>query len=320
MNFYRRLRRAARLVLIGDAPAASPAGIEHASGSASAVELVRKATPEGHPNVNPLWSAVKDAEAVRMNVKLWGSEQARQLQQARRAPPLPVQTGLTGKCATQADIESEWLAHWCARLGEAPHYHRKVWEFAFVLQALFEAGVLRAGLRALVLDTGHEPLSRLVSDIGMRVERAEGAARADAGFDACWSTRVVNGRGSIAKAVEFIEASLPALRPGGLAVHTFDYNFEPGEETLDDWPVVLLRRSDIEAMAARLRSRGHDVAPLNFDLGTGVLDRFVDVPPYAAGEGLFDSRWADAPPAHLKLSIDGFACTSYGVIVKKAGG
>ncbi|MDD2723476.1 MAG: hypothetical protein PHH59_05550 [Methylovulum sp.] len=49
----------------------------------------------------------------------------------------------------------------------------------------------------------------------------------------------------------------------------------------------------------------------DFDVGKGVLDKFIDVPPYALGEGwLSQDQWSDNnQAAHLKLAIDGFACT-----------
>ena len=60
----------------------------------------------------------------------------------------------------------------------------------------------------------------------------------------------------------------------------------------------------------------------DFDIGDGVLDRFVDLPPYSIGEGLqLHGQWAPVnQTAHLKLAIEGYAATCYGIIIRKAGG
>jgi len=331
-----------------------------------ASEQLRRTTATGAPNINDLWWASKDVDAMRLNIKSLGYEMARGVyERAPRHPaPTPVHIGLRSKPATQADMESEWAAHWCRSLRVAPLYHRKVWEYVFVLQALFEAGVLKAGERMLGFGCGDEPVPSYLASLGVHVTatdlpldkaRARGWATGQqdpsgldrlwkpeicerdafrgfvdvrsadmnhipaslAGFSATWSICALEHLGSIERGTEFVENSLRVLRPGGVAVHTTEYNFSPGEETIDNWQTVLFKRSHLEELARRLRSLGHDVAPLDFSLGSGLLDRFIDLPPYAAGEGLLDDRWNDLSPAHLKLSIDGFPCTSFGLVVRK---
>ena len=57
----------------------------------------------------------------------------------RGVPNAPPAVGLACKPTTQADMESDWFAHWCHALKAAPLWHRKLWEYAYVLQALHEA-------------------------------------------------------------------------------------------------------------------------------------------------------------------------------------
>jgi hypothetical protein len=69
----------------------------------------------------------------------------------------PRDHGLTSKPSTQRDVESPWFAHWCNELRIAPIYHRKLWEFAFLLQILHERGMLLAGNAGLGFGCGEEP-------------------------------------------------------------------------------------------------------------------------------------------------------------------
>lgn len=137
-----------------------------------------------------------------------------------------------------------------------------------------------------------------------------------ADYDFCWSICAFEHLGSIEKGLSFIENSINTIRPGGVSVHTTEFNFANGD-TVDNWPTVLFQQRHFEELAQRLRANGHEVGMLSFDLGSGVLDRFIDIPPYG---DLPNSMAANSDhPAHIKLSVDGFPCTCYGLVVKKAG-
>jgi hypothetical protein len=58
---------------------------------------------------------------------------------------------------------------------------------------------------------------------------------------------------------------------------------------------------------------------LDFDFGDGPLDRFIDLPPYEWDLLLQQGGLAGKQdhPAHLKLAIDGFACTCFGPVIRK---
>ena len=79
---------------------------------------------------------------------------------------------------------------------------------------------------------------------------------------------------------------------------------------------MLPQRRHFEALAERLRARGHTVAPLDFDVGSKPMDRFIDVPPFP-GDGVLERMGAAGDCRHLKLAIDGFASTCFGIIVRK---
>ena len=123
-------------------------------------------------------------------------------------------------------------------------------------------------------------------------------------FDACWSTCSLEHLGSLRHGLDFIEKSLSVLRPGGIAVHTTEFNLGSNDKTLDAPGLCVYRRRDMEELAARLIAQGHQVLPLNFHPGEEELDEVIDVPPYAL--------------PHLKLELRDMTCTSIGFAVRRA--
>ncbi|MBV8889339.1 MAG: class I SAM-dependent methyltransferase [Alphaproteobacteria bacterium] len=307
---------------------------------------------------------LRDYAWALVNIKTLGYELARLT--AAAAPPVapaePPATALLSKPCTQADIESAWVAFWCAQVGVRPIYHRKVWELCYIAQALYEAGMLRPGRSGLGFGCGREPLPSLFARYGCTVlatDLAPAAARAgkwidtrqhavgvdtvrnaeicpdpaklqniafrfvdmrhiprdlDGAFDFCWSSCALEHLGSIAAGAAFIENSLRALKPGGVAVHTTEFNLSETGDTLDYGDPVLFQRRHIEAIAAHLTAQGNPIAPLDFDAGCGALDRYVDLPPWDP-----DLHCTSAPPPHLKASVWGYRCTSFALIVRRGG-
>lgn len=124
------------------------------------------------------------------------------------------------------------------------------------------------------------------------------------GYDFAWSSCALEHLGSLRHGLDFVLASLGCLRPGGVAVHTTEFNVESDVRTLETGHDVIFRKRDLMQLSGELRERGHTIEPFDFDLGDSDADRYVDEPPYA-------SR------VHLKLRIGGFASTSFGLIVTK---
>jgi hypothetical protein len=73
----------------------------------------------------------------------------------------------------------------------------------------------------------------------------------------------------------------------------------------------------MERITARLRAQGHRVAPFDYSLGDGPLDRFVDLPPLVQDLPENISKWLD-DPVHIKLAMDGLVVTCIGIAVEKA--
>ena len=122
-------------------------------------------------------------------------------------------------------------------------------------------------------------------------------------FDFCWSACAFEHLGSLIHGMKFVEASIDCLKPGGVAVHTTEFNLSSNTLTPDTGPNVIYRRCDIDGLIERLRSKGHDIE-IDYSTGEGVWDHQIDFPPY---------DWEH----HLKLLIMGFVSTSLGLIITK---
>lgn len=67
------------------------------------------------------------------------------------------------------DYQAGWYVHWCNQLGEKPNFHRKQWEFVFVMQALWERGCIKRDKKGLVFAVGTEPLPAMFASYGCRI-------------------------------------------------------------------------------------------------------------------------------------------------------
>ncbi|MGC8468310.1 MAG: class I SAM-dependent methyltransferase [Acetobacteraceae bacterium] len=256
------------------------------------------------------------------------------------------------QACTQAQFETDAYRYWCGEIREEPRHHRKQWEFCYILQALGEAGMLAPGRSGLGYGVGTEPLTavfaargcavvatdldvaeaqrigwaatnehagelaalnargicppeRFAANVRFRVADMNAIPEDLRGFDFTWSACCLEHLGSIRQGLAFIENSLATLRPGGVAVHTTELNCSSDRDTIDHAGTVLFRRRDLMALARRLAAAGHALR-LNFNLGDQPLDVHVDAPPYAVD-------------GHLKLLLENFVTTSFGLIVRKAG-
>jgi SAM-dependent methyltransferase len=125
-----------------------------------------------------------------------------------------------------------------------------------------------------------------------------------ADYDFTWSSCALEHLGSLRHGLDFIKASIRCLRPGGVAVHTTEFNLSSNEGTLEDVNCVVYRRKDIEAFAIECAAEGIELVPCNWQAVSGPLDEHVDTEPYGTA-------------LNLKLRIGGYVCTSIGLIFRK---
>ena len=67
------------------------------------------------------------------------------------------------------DFITDWYKRWCGEIGEEPRLHRKQWEFAYIMQSLWERDCIRPGNRGLVFAVGSEPLPAVFARYGCKI-------------------------------------------------------------------------------------------------------------------------------------------------------
>ena len=123
-------------------------------------------------------------------------------------------------------------------------------------------------------------------------------------FDFSFSCGSIEHIGGIEQTIQFLVNQMEVLKPGGIAVHTTEYNLESNDETLNAHNICLLRIKDLEELDKRLKEKGYELLPIDYSLGEEPEDTFVDRPPHQFHQ-------------HLKLESCGFTHTSILLVIRK---
>jgi hypothetical protein len=93
------------------------------------------------------------------------------------------------------------------------------------------------------------------------------------------------------------------LKPGGIAIHTTEFNVSSNDVTFESPGLSFYRRKDIENLLSRLRNEGYEVTA-NLSLGNHPVDDIVTI---------------DGQPWELciKVRLLGYTITSLGLIIHK---
>lgn len=254
---------------------------------------------------------------------------------------------VASQLCTASQLHESIYSYWLTEIGQELTYHRKPWEYVYILQVLTKFNLLRSGVKGLGFGCGKEPLAAVMAkhgcdimatDIDPRDISAEdwGAMSAAdlyfpgicpeevfqervsfsyanmnqipdtlmAGYDFLWSGCALEHLGSLAAGKEFVLNSTRCLKPGGVAVHTTEFNLTNGEETLESPRLSIYRKKDIQQLEKQLEQIGCSMLPCNWYSGDLPQDKHIDLPPYKQ-------------EIHLKLKIEQFDVTSLGLVVIK---
>jgi hypothetical protein len=253
-------------------------------------------------------------------------------------------------CRAEDLIHPTYQAICRTDLKNEPVFHRKQWEFVYIIHQLKVHGFLKPGMSGLGFGVGTEPLSSLFASLGCRILASDApddvgeegwkhtAQHASAlqqlwhsnlisydafaatcsfqpidmriheqiprGHDFHWSSCVIEHIGGIRAAQDFLLASALRLNPGGIAVHTTEFNLTSDLETVDEPGTCIFRARDLQQLQQELEQHGLQMDPLVLDPGLHSYNYHVDTPPY-------DSR------VHLRLQLSRFASTSIGIVIRK---
>ena len=253
----------------------------------------------------------------------------------------------------QSSFEQPYFSYWTTRLGEGLRYHRKLWEFVFICQALWERGAIRAGARGLGFGVGLEPLPAYFASEGGQVVATD--LSPDRANTAGWAQ-------SAQHALNKEQLRRPHICPDELfdanvSLRECDMNAIPPDLTDFDfcWSACALEHLGsielglrfIENSVACLKPGGWAIHTTEFNLNSNhdtvdnlgtVLFRRQDLEALAARltaaghqVATFDFEpgtqpvdlYVDLPPyraePHLTTSLLGYSTTSVGLIVRKGG-
>lgn len=269
-----------------------------------------------------------------------------------RGPDVQAPAHLVSSLCTAEQLASPAFRFWLSEIQESWRFHRKQWEFGYLMQALYERDCLGVRKRGLGFAVGQEALPSyfaaqgctiVATDLAAGDSRAAGWAQSGewastvdilnrrglcdpalfrervtfrpvdmnhipadlTGFNFTWSSCSFEHCGSIELGMQFVLRQMDCLMPGGVAVHTTEFNLTSNTSTVAKGRTVLFRQADIEDLVRRLRAAGHDVEPLDLTIGSHPLDWFVDERPYT-------------PDRHLRKRQGRFAATSIGLIIRKS--
>jgi hypothetical protein len=194
-------------------------------------------------------------------------------------------------------LPAMFVAQGCRILAsDGPQDAKDMWsaagEHSDTVEALWKPDICSLELMKEKVETRTIDMLDLPDDVG--------------GFDFLWSSCSIEHLGGIGPGSDFVKNAMRMLKPGGMAVHTTEFNLNSNEETVDGWPTCLFRKQDLEKLTQDLTDQGHHVREWNFWPGSdGVRDSHVDYPPYG--------------PPHLKIGLYQFTATSIGIVIVKGG-
>jgi 2-polyprenyl-3-methyl-5-hydroxy-6-metoxy-1,4-benzoquinol methylase len=260
---------------------------------------------------------------------------------------MPSLQTITSQCCTAAQFEENLYKRWAKEIGQEIKYHRKQWEYVYILEALNFFGYLKEGITGVGFGCGKEPLAAVMAKYGCNVLATDIVPQD--GADIHWGAR----------------SALDMFYPGIVAQDTFlnHVSFMPVDMTnIPDklhgrfdfvWSCCALEhlgslRSGIDFISSSgkcLKSGGIAVHTTEFNVGDpedtmetsglslyrkrdlenmveGLKAEGLSVLPFNWDTGnLRQDHYIDLPPyqqeTHLKLQVEAYIVTSIGMIIRK---
>lgn len=139
-------------------------------------------------------------------------------------------------------------------------------------------------------------------------------------FDFIWSSCSLEHLGSTQKGFDFIFNSLECLKPGGIAVHTTEYNLGSETDHFEHSQSCVYSKYMILDLINKLRLIGYNVKPIQFERENNTINNHIDKYPYSNGKSfdLCSNILTDNKNTHLNLLIHGnvISTSIYFVITK----
>jgi len=249
------------------------------------------------------------------------------------------------------DFHKEWYKRWAHEMGEEPNFHRKQWEYIYVLQALWERGCIQQGKRGIGFAVGTEPLPSVFAKYGCDILatdifQEEGIAKGWStdnqlcfGVDSLYKCNICDEE-TFRKRVEYMPVDMNEI-PADL--RNFDFNWsscsfehlgtiergiqflhnqlktlKPGGWAVHTTEYNISSNDETQDNDPTVIFRQRDIETVV--AGLRRQGHFVEELDYSLG-GLPQDFNVDIFPhkqgIHLKLQIDRFVVTSIGLIIQK---
>jgi hypothetical protein len=109
-------------------------------------------------------------------------------------------------------------------------------------------------------------------------------------YDFTWSSCAVEHLGLLEKCKTFLKGVMDLLKPGGISVHTTEFNVSSLTELFEEGRGVIFREQDIRRIDRDMRVNRCCIENLDLDIGCGPLDVDYDVEPFTK-------------PYHIKITM-----------------
>lgn len=123
-------------------------------------------------------------------------------------------------------------------------------------------------------------------------------------YDFLWSSCAMEHIGGIENGLQFAVNALQCLKPGGIAVHTTEFNCCSNTITINQPGCCIFRKKDIEQLHTMISPEYATMLPMDYNTGDHYLDTLVDTVPYRQD-------------FHIKLNLLGETTTSCIIIIVK---
>ncbi len=135
-------------------------------------------------------------------------------------------------------------------------------------------------------------------------------------FDFATSCCSLEHLGSLMQGLQFIINSIQCVRVGGVVIHTTEFNLDSlkpdyNGETIETPITCVYRKSDFEWLKCRIEELGHRMYDIDYSVGNGLYDQYIDLPPYPGNDTAKHLR------LELQHKLQKIPATCIGIVIER---
>lgn len=248
------------------------------------------------------------------------------------------------------DYKTAWYKRWCDELSEIPNFHRKQWEFIYIMQALWERGCIAKNKKGLAFAVGTEPLPAMFAKYGCSILATDifpeqGIEKGWDNGQLCFGTASLNSR-HICDEVAFLKlVQYRAVDMNEIPADLTDFDFNWSSCSFEHLGTIDKGISFLKNQLKTLKPGGWAVHTTEYNISSNddtqdhndtVIYRqrdiekivnelrndghFVEETDFSLG-GLPEDFIVDTEPhdqkIHIRLQVGKYVVTSIGLIIQK---